>query len=148
MPSSPLGSTRGRMTSGVTCHLCPWIAYTIGRLRRGMSSSQLERIYGWRTSEEACHHGLCLQNTIERRQSWKAIIALEQHRQGRITSGVTFHYCPWRKYTVGRCWAWQVIIDLGLHTHGRTTLGMTMLLSPLGNTHSLALNAIIASWRV
>ena len=112
-----------------------------------MPSSQLDSIYGWRTSEEACHHGLCPQNSIERRRSWKAIIALEQHRQGQITSGMAYDYCPWRTYTVRRCWAWKVIIDLGLHTHSWTTLGMKMLLSLLGTTHSRALNAIIASWQ-
>ena len=29
-PSSPLGSTDGRTTSGVACHHRPWIAHTIG----------------------------------------------------------------------------------------------------------------------
>ena len=81
-----------------------------------MPSSQLDSIYGWRTSEEACHHGPFLQNTVERYRAWKEIIALEQHRQGRITSGVAYHYHPWRTFRVGQCWEWHVIINLGLHT--------------------------------
>ena len=31
MPSSPLGSTHGRTTSGVACHHSPWTANTVGR---------------------------------------------------------------------------------------------------------------------
>ena len=116
MPSSPLGSTCGRMTSGVTCHLCPWTTHTVGRLRRGLPSTLFDNIYGWRTSGEACHHGLCLENTVEQRRAWKAIIALEQHRQGQITSGMAYHYSPWRTYTVEQCRARHVIIALGLHT--------------------------------
>ena len=122
MPSSPLGSTSNRMRSGVKCHLCPCIAHTMGRLRRGIPSLQLDNIYGWRTSLEACHHGPCLQNTVERRRAWKAIIALVQHRQGQITSAMSYDYRPLRTYTLGRCFAWQVIIGLGLQTHGQTTL--------------------------
>ena len=30
--SSQLGSTRGRMMSGVTCHHCPWTTHTVRRL--------------------------------------------------------------------------------------------------------------------
>ena len=36
MPSSPLGSTRGRMMSGATCHLCPWTTHTVELLRFGI----------------------------------------------------------------------------------------------------------------
>ena len=88
----------------------------MGRLRRGMPSSHVDNIYGWGTSREACNHGPCPEHTVERRRAWKAIIALEQPRQGRITSGVAYHHCPWT-------------------THSRTMLGMEMLSSPLGTTH-------------
>ena len=44
--SSPLGSTRGRMMSGVICHHCSWTTHTVGRLRLGMPSSHLDSIYG------------------------------------------------------------------------------------------------------
>ena len=33
MPSPPLDSTHGRMTSGVACHHRPWTTYTVGRRR-------------------------------------------------------------------------------------------------------------------
>uniref|UniRef100_A0A494G8H6 Uncharacterized protein n=1 Tax=Solanum lycopersicum TaxID=4081 RepID=A0A494G8H6_SOLLC len=82
---------------GVTCHLCPCIAHTVGRLRLGMPFSQLDSIYGWRTSEDAWNHGPCLQNTVERCRVWKAFIALEQHRQGRIS--MACHHCNWTTYT-------------------------------------------------
>ena len=63
MPSSPLGRTHGRTTLGVTCHLRPWRAHTVGRrlawqaiialrqytrsnyVRRGMPSLPLSRTH-------------------------------------------------------------------------------------------------------
>ena len=33
IPSSALGSTRSRTTSGIKCHLCPWIENTMGKRR-------------------------------------------------------------------------------------------------------------------
>ena len=38
MPSSPLGSTFFRMTSGMACHNRPWETHTVGGHRQGMSS--------------------------------------------------------------------------------------------------------------
>ena len=37
MPSSPLGSTHGRMTLGVACHHRPWTAHTVDNVRRGIT---------------------------------------------------------------------------------------------------------------
>ena len=62
--SSQLGSTRGRMMSGVTCHHCPWTTHTVRRLQLGMPLSHLDSIYGWRISREACHHVPCVEHTV------------------------------------------------------------------------------------
>ena len=72
MPSSPLGSTHGRTTSGVACHHRLWAAHTVERRRawhaiiafghtrsngvwRGMPSSPFCSTHGRTTSGVACH---------------------------------------------------------------------------------------------
>lgn len=73
MSSSPMGSTRGRTTSGVTCRLLPWKEYMVGG-RRGcyailslvqhtrsedaMPSWPLDRTHCHTTSGMAGHHCL------------------------------------------------------------------------------------------
>ena len=94
MPSSPLGSTNGRTTSGVACHHCFWAAQAVRRRQalhaiiafvqhtksndvwRGMPSSSLGITHGRTTSGVACHHRLWAAHTVERRRAWHAIIAL------------------------------------------------------------------------
>ena len=74
MPSSPLGSTHGRMTSGGACHNSPWTANTVERRRtwnaiiafrqhtrsndvgHGMPSLPLDTTHGKTKSGVACHH--------------------------------------------------------------------------------------------
>ena len=74
MPSSPLGSTHGRTTSGVACHHRLWAAHTIERgrachaiialgrqtpsndVRCGMPSSPLGSTNSRTASGVACHH--------------------------------------------------------------------------------------------
>ena len=76
MPSSPLGSTHGRATSGVAYHHRLWAAQTVRRLRewhaiialgqhrrsaivgRGMPSSPLNSTHSRMTSGMACRHRL------------------------------------------------------------------------------------------
>ena len=97
MPSSPLGSTHGRTTSGVACHHRLWAAQTVERcrawhaiialgrqtrsndVRRGMPSLPLGSTEGWTASGIACHHHLLPAYTVERRCAWHAIIAFGQH---------------------------------------------------------------------
>ena len=73
MPSSPLGSTNGRTTSGVACQHHLWAAQTIERrragkaiiahgrqtrlndVRRDMPSPPLDSTHGRTTSSVACH---------------------------------------------------------------------------------------------
>ena len=99
MPSSPLGSTNGRTTSGVACHHSPWTTNTIEQRRawhdiiafgqhtqsndieRGMPSSSLGSTDGRTTSGVACHHSSWTANIVERHQAWHAIIAFGQHKR-------------------------------------------------------------------
>ena len=92
MPSSPLGSTHGRTTSGVACHHSPWTANTVERRR------------AWQPII-----AIGLAHTVGRRRAWHAIIALGQHRR---SDGVGRHM---KAQTVGRHRAWHSIIALGQH---------------------------------
>ena len=98
MPSSPLGSTHGRTTSGVACHHRLWEAHTVERRRvwhaiiafgqqtrsnevgRGMPSSPLGSTHGRMTLGAACHIRLREAHTVERRRVWHAIITFGQHK--------------------------------------------------------------------
>ena len=88
MPSSPLGSTNGRTTSGVACHHRLWAAHTVERrwawhaiialgwqtrsndVGRGMPST-----HGRKMSGMTCHHRLWTTHTVKRRRARHAIIA-------------------------------------------------------------------------
>ena len=132
MPSPPLDSTHGRMTSGVACHHCPWTAHTVGQRRawyeitalgqhtrsndigRNMPSPPLDSTHSRTKSGVACYHLL-----------WAA----------QTMSGVACHHRPWTTHTVGRRRAWYEITTLGLHAWSDySEPGMTS--QPLDSTHS------------
>ena len=87
MPSSPLGSTHGRPTSGVACHNRLMAAHTVERRQvwhditsfrqhtrsndvgRGMPSSPLGSTHNRTTSGGACNNSPWTANTVERRQA-------------------------------------------------------------------------------
>ena len=134
MPSSPLGSTHGRATSGVACHHRRWAAHTVERRR------------AW----HACHQRLGKAHTEERRRAWHDIITFGQHTRlnyvrrgmpssplgstnGRTTSGVACHHYLWAAHTVERRRAWHAIIALRQHKQSND-IGLGMLSSPLGST--------------
>ena len=110
MPSSPLGSTNDRTMSSEECHHHRWT-----------SSHSLT------VSSLACHHRPWMENTVERRWAWHAIITFGKHRQsndvrqgipssplgsthGRMTLGVACHHPLWVAHTVKRRRAWHAII--------------------------------------
>ena len=111
-PSSPLGSTNGRTTSGVACHHHLWAAHTVERRQawhaiialrqhtqskdvgRGMTSPPLDIKHGGTSFGVACHYRLWAAHTIERRRTWHAIITIGQHKR-RMTSGVACHHRRW-----------------------------------------------------
>ena len=72
MPSPPLDSTHGRMTSGMACHHRLRAAHTVERRRA------LHAIIAFR------------QHTVERRRAWHAIIAFGKHtRLDYVGRGMT-----------------------------------------------------------
>ena len=133
MPSSPLGSTNGRTTSGVACQHHLWAVDTVERHRAWHASMTF-----WK-------------NTVERRRSWHDITSFGQRTRsndverdmpsppleitnGRTTLGVACHHHLWEAKMVGRHLAWHAIIAPG----GQTRLndvrrGMTS--PPLDSRH-------------
>ena len=152
MPSPPLDSTHGRMTSGVACHHHLWEALTV-ELRRAWQCHH--RLWEAQTVERrpgvACQHHIWAAHTIERRRVWHASIAFGQHTRSkdvergmtsppldsahdRTTSGATCHHRLWKAYTVERSRAWHAIITFGQHTR-LNYVGRVMPSSALGSTY-------------
>ena len=94
MPSSPLGSTNGRTTSGMACHHRRWT-----------------RSHSQTVSGVACHLRLSAAQMVEQRSAWHHITAFGQHTRSndigcrmlssplgsthsRTTSGVACHHSP------------------------------------------------------
>ena len=130
MTSTPLGSTHGRNTSGVSCHHRLWAAHTVERRRAWHAIITLGSTHGRATSGVACHHRPWAAHTVGRRRTWHAIIASWQHTRsndvgrgipssplgsthGRPTSGVACHHRLWEAQTSERRRAWHAIIALG-----------------------------------
>ena len=151
MPSLPLGSTHGRMTSGVACHHRLWAAHTVERRRAWHAIITLGSTYGPATSGVACHHSPWAAHTVRRLRTWHAMIASWQHirsndvgrgmsslplgsTDGRTASGVACYHRHWPTYKVGRRGAWPAIIALGQHTRS-DIFERGMPSSPLGSTY-------------
>ena len=66
MPSSPLGSTNGRTTSGVACQHHLWVTH--GRTTTGV----------------ACQHRLWAAHKVERRRVWHDITTLRRHTRSNV----------------------------------------------------------------
>ena len=110
-PSSPLGNTLFRMTSGVAFHRRPWEVHTVGRHRQGMLSLLKESIHSWTMLGVASYHRPCTEHTIKCCWAWHACMALRQHTRsdddgrvmpssplgntnGRTRSGVACNHRP------------------------------------------------------
>ena len=135
MTSPPLGSTHGRMTSGIACHHRLWTAHTEERRRawhdiitfgqhtrlnyvgRGMPSSPLGSTNGRTSSGVACRCRL-----------WTSSHSL-------TVSSLACHHCSWTGNMVERRIAWHAINNLGQHTQ-KNDVGRGMTSSPLGSTHT------------
>ena len=81
MPSSPLGSTHGRTTSGVAAVIAFGQHKRSNDVGCGMPSSPLGSTYGRSTSGVACHHRLWAALTVGRRRAWHVIITIGEHTQ-------------------------------------------------------------------
>ena len=105
MPSSTLGSTHGRMTSGVACHHYPWTAHTVGR-RRAWHDFTALGLHAWLDYVGRGMTSPLLDSTHGRQhREWHDITALRKH--------------TWSDY-VGRGMT-SPLLD---STHGQTTSGM------------------------
>ena len=137
MPSSRLGNTHSRTTSGMACHLALLIAHMVVLHRawhyiitlildirlyyggRGMPSSPLSSSQGRDMSSVACHHHHFNEYMVGGCRAWHAIIALGQHTQSDdVEHGIPSW--PFRRrhsQTFG-----MAVPSLPLEcTHGRTT---------------------------
>ena len=125
MPSSPLDSTQGRMTSGVACHRHPLTALTVGR-RGAWHEIIVLGLHRGRSWHDITAIG---QHTIGRRRAWHDITALGQHTRSdyvtrgmtsppldnihdRTTLGVACHHRLWAAHTIEQRRAWPAIIAL------------------------------------
>ena len=117
MPSSPLGSTNGRTTSGVACHHSAWTTHTI------------EQRWTWHDITAFGQH--TRSNDVGRGMPSSPLGSTH----GRTTSGVTCHHRLWEAQTVEPRGAWHANITFGQHTRSND-VGRSMPASPLGNTHS------------
>ena len=149
IPSPPLDSTHGRMTSGVACHHCPWTAHIfelsrawraiialerqtrLNDVRGGMPSSPLDNTNYRSSSGVALHHHLWTTHTVD--VAWHDITALELHaRSDDIGRGLT---SPPLDSAHGRQRrAWHYIAAFGQHVR-LDDVGHDMPSSPLGSTN-------------
>uniref|UniRef100_A0A494G8T4 Uncharacterized protein n=1 Tax=Solanum lycopersicum TaxID=4081 RepID=A0A494G8T4_SOLLC len=81
MPSSPLGSTNGGMTSGVTYHNHPRTTRTVRRCRAWRDITALRQPHGRTMSGVVLNHCPWTARTVERRRAWHAIITFGKHRR-------------------------------------------------------------------
>ena len=128
MPSSPLGSTHARTTSGLACHHCLWTS------RHSRTASGV-----------ACHHRPWMANTVERRRAWQAIITIGQN----IWSDGDGRGMPswrWTAHTVKRRQEWHAIIAFGKHTWSNI-VGRGMPSKPLGSTHGRTTSGVACHHR-
>ena len=145
MPSSPLGSTNGRTTSGVasyhrlwisshnqtvSCFTCHHRLFAENRLNdfgRGMPSLPLDNMHDQMMSGVACHHGPWTAHMVERRRAWQATVAIGQYKKSNDVGGSICHHRPCTAHTAERRRAWHDITAFGLHArsndvrHGMTS---------------------------
>ena len=123
MPSSPLGITHGRTTSGVACNHNLWAAQIVGRRRAWHAILALGR-QTWSNDVGRGMPSLPLGST-----------------DGRTASGVSCDHRLLPSHTVERCRAWHAIIALGQHIRSND-IGCGMPSSPLGSTHGRTMSGV------
>ena len=151
MPSSPVGSTHGRTTSGVACRHRLRAVHTVGRRRRwhaiiaygqhtrsndigrGMPSSPLGSTHGRTTSSVACNHRP-LQHTLSSDVGRGMPSSPLGSTHGRTASNVACHHRLRAAHTVERRRTRHTVIAVGQHRRP-DNVGRGMPSSPLGSTH-------------
>ena len=129
-----------------------------------MPSSPWDGQHGRTTLSVACHHCHWEAHTVERCQSWHAIIALGQHtrpndvgrdmpsqplrsKHCRMTSGMACHHRLWVVETVERRRGWHDITTLGQHTRS-DDVGLGMPSSPLVSTNGRTTSGVACHHRL
>ena len=79
MSLSHLGSTHGRITSGIACHLALGQHTWSDDVECGMPLSLLDNTKDRTSSGVACHHRPWAAHTVKRRLVWHTIIAIGKH---------------------------------------------------------------------
>uniref|UniRef100_A0A494G8H5 Uncharacterized protein n=1 Tax=Solanum lycopersicum TaxID=4081 RepID=A0A494G8H5_SOLLC len=119
MPLSPFGKTHGRMTSGVTYHLCPYTAHIVGRHR----AWHVMITHGKHTRSDNVECGMLswfLDSTHSRttsavagcRRPWEAYTGSDnvglgmpsstlESIHGRTMSGMAYYHRQWTTHTIG-----------------------------------------------
>ena len=133
IPSSPLGSTHGRTTSGVACQHRLKAAHIVERnrawhditafgqhtrsndVRCDIPSPPLDSTHGQTTSGVRCHHRLWTSHTFSNVGRGMTSPLLDS-THGRMTSDMACHHRPWAVHTVALRRAWHVTTSFGQHT--------------------------------
>ena len=129
MPSSPLGSTNSRTTSGVACYHHLWAAHTVERRRAWHTIIA----FGWQTRSNDFGHGMQTSPLGS--------------TDGRTASGVACHHRPWTENMVERLPAWHYIIPFGQHRRS-DGVRRCMSSSPFSNTHSQTTSGVACHHRL
>ena len=121
MPSSPLSSTHGRMTSAWHAIIAHGRQTQSNDVRRDMPSPLLDSIHGRTTSGVACHHRLWAAHTVEQRRTLHAIIAFGKHtRSDDIGHAMTSPPLDSTHGRIRRAWN-DDIIALAQHARSPTS---------------------------
>ena len=123
MLSSPLYSTHVRTTSSVPCHLCPWVAQTVGQRRALYAINSLGQ---YTRSDDVGSDMLLLPF---------------DYTYSRMTSSVAFPYGPWATYIVERLRALHAIIAHRQNIRSDDVEG-GMPSSSLGSTHDRNMSGV------
>ena len=150
MLSSPLGSAYSRTTLREACHHRPWTAYTVGNVRRGITSPPLDNTHGrqrraWHditalglhARSDDVGHGMTsppLDNTRLNDVGCGIRSSPLGSTHGLMRSGVACHNRLLAVQTFKRRQAWHVITALGLHVWS-DDVGCGMTSPPLDGTH-------------
>ena len=133
MPSSPLGSTHGKIFSGLACLHGTWEHTQSDDIDRCMPSSPLGSTLCLMTSGVAFHHRPWKALTVERRRQGMPSLLLESIHGWR-TSGVASYYRPCTEHSIKFCWVWHPCMALRQHTRSDYD-GRVIPSSPLGIKH-------------
>ena len=147
MPSSPLGSTHDRTTSGVARNHLLWTTHTVSNVMRGMMTSMpLDSTHA--RQRRALHDITALGlhtrlNNVKRGMQSSPLGSTDS----RTTSGVACRHRPWMANMAKRRWAWHAIIAFGQHRWS-DGVGRCMPSSALASTHNQTTSGVACHHRL